>query len=144
MNQSKKINFRSYLSHPAKQIKYSFLVGVVLGSISFITNYYLYWKLTTFKWENDIDNNSLVKVMIKFNESIVENTMITFILSFGFSFVLMIVITHRFVGPFVAIKRFILANLNNENPKALKIRQTDEMHEIVELINLLAEKKSKE
>lgn len=136
-----KVFFRSFLSHPWKQAKYAFLIGGCLGLINILTLFFINYKMNSHKWENALDWQTITRVSLVLSDYMLDAALYSFAFGFLISFGLMIYITHRFVGPYVSIRRFINAHLNNENPPELKVRQSDEIHEIVELINLLVKKK---
>lgn len=137
-----KIFFRSFLSQPWKQAKYAFLVGFCFSAVNLVSLYYVNFKLKNHSWEATVDWNTISKVSLELDSYSIDAAIYGTLIGFSISFGLMIYITHRFVGPYVSIQRFIVAHLKNEHPADLRIRKNDEIHEIVELINLLAKKGS--
>ena len=138
-----KVWLRSYLSHPWQQIKYSLMAGAVIGITGIVFNIIFYFKLTHVKWERELDSHTITKVTLIIKDLLFDIGLYSFLCGFLVTFGLIIFITHKFVGPYVSIKRFIAAVLKGENPKPLKVRKNDEVHEIVEMINLLASKMKK-
>lgn len=136
-----KVFFRSFLSHPWKQAKYAFVIGVCLGLVNVLTLIFINYRMNNHKWEHSLDWQTISKVTLVLNDYMMDAAIYGLMSGFLLSFGLMIYITHRFVGPYVSIKRFIDGHLKNENPEDLRVRKGDEIHEIVELINLLAKKK---
>ncbi|MBL7545052.1 MAG: hypothetical protein JNL11_14640 [Bdellovibrionaceae bacterium] len=136
-----KVLFRSFLSHPWKQAKYAFLIGLCFSVINVSTLLFINQKLKNHHWEHALDWNTISKMTLVLDDYMLDAALYGIVIGFTVAFGLMIYITHRFVGPYVSIKRFIDAHLKNENPPSLKVRQSDEIHEIVELINRLAQKK---
>lgn len=141
MAQPNKIFFRSFLSHPWKQAKYAFVIAICFALVNTLTLVFLHTKLQEYKWEHALDWQTLSKVMLVLSDSMMDAALYGLLLGFILSFGVMIYITHRFVGPYISIKRFISAHLRNENPPDLRVRKGDEIHDVVELINLLAKKK---
>ncbi|MCK6597065.1 MAG: hypothetical protein L6Q37_01770, partial [Bdellovibrionaceae bacterium] len=60
--------------------------------------------------------------------------------AFVVTFFSSLIITHRFVGPFVSINRYVDALINNKFDEPLNLRTSDEMHEISGKLKILGQK----
>ena len=55
--------------------------------------------------------------------------------------VLSLHLSHRFVGPLYRIENILRNTIVNGKPPAIRIRENDELHDLVDLLNRLIEKK---
>ena len=119
-----------YLIYPEIQLKYAFIFsGIVVITLSFFfVGEFFYLSRGEIL---GIDPN----VIDGIRESIISFNVLVFIISSILTFLVSILITHRFLGPVVAIKR-ALENYKTGNQKfEIKIRKTDEAHLLVKLLN---------
>ncbi len=136
-----KVLIRSILTHPWKQAKYAFVIAVCFALVNVLTLFFINFKLEKHSWDHALDWQTISKVTLVLNDYMIDGAIYSLVIGFVLSFGIMIYITHRFVGPYVSIQRFIKSHLKNENPPDLRVRKNDEVHELIELINLLAKKK---
>lgn len=131
---------RNYLTHPWQQLKYSAIIGLFFSVLTLITNLRLYLNYSQISLPRELDSNTLYTTQLVLKELLIESTIETFIFTFLISLITVTLATHRFLGPLISIKRYIEDTIDGKNPKALKIRRSDELHELVELINKLTKK----
>ena len=118
-----------FVSHPKIQFKYAILNSLFVSGVILLSNL-----LVVYRLRNYADNQSDVEMDTALLYNITDFTMqmgfLTFLVSFFITFFSTIIITHRFVGPFISINRYVDSLINSKFDEGLNLRTSDEMHEI--------------
>ncbi len=119
-----------YLIYPEIQLKYAFIfTGIVVITLAFFfigEFFYLSRGESLGVEPNLIDG---------IKDSLISFNLLVLIISSVLTFLVSILITHRFLGPVIAIKR-ALENYKSDNQNfKIKIRKTDEAHLLVKILN---------
>lgn len=118
-----------FVSHPKIQFKYAILNSLFVSGVILLSNL-----LVVYRLRNYADNQSDVEMDTALLYNITDFTMqmgfLTFLVSFFITFFSTIIITHRFVGPFISINRYVDSLINSKFDESLTLRTSDEMHEI--------------
>lgn len=100
--------------------------------------------LVVYRLRSYADNQNDIEMDTALLYNITDFTMqmgfLTFLVSFFITFFSTIIITHRFVGPFVSINRFVDSLISQKYDETLNLRTSDEMHEIADKLNTLGER----
>lgn len=132
-------NYFGFISNPRIQFKYAILNSLFVSGVILLTNLIIIYQLKSFtsnQGDYEIDTG-LLKNMTDFT---LQLGIICFLMSFIVTFFSSLIITHRFVGPFIAINRYVEGLINNKYDEPLNLRNTDEMHEIAGKLKILGEK----
>lgn len=120
-----------YLLFPKIQLKYAF----IFSGIFFVTivvmicgQYYMLSRAEQYNLSQD--NLNLV------NMSLVYFNLVILVMSCLVCFILSILITHRFLGPTIGIKRALEAYKNDNTFKRINVRKSDEVQDLVETLNI--------
>lgn len=128
-----------FLSHPQIQLKYAFLNSLFVSGVILLSNLIVVYRL-----RNYADNQSDVEMDTALLYNVTDFTMqmgfLTFLVAFCITFFSTIIITHRFVGPFISINRYVDSLMNSRFDERLNLRTSDEMHEIAEKLITLGDR----
>lgn len=128
-----------FVSNPRVQFKYALLNSLFVSGVIFLTNLIVVYQLRSFAGDQsdyEVDS-TLLNNMTDFT---LQMGIISFLMAFIVTFFSSLIITHRFVGPFVAINRYVEALIKNKFDEPLNLRTSDEMHEIAGKLKTLGEK----
>ena len=128
-----------FVSNPRVQFKYALLNSLFVSGVIFLTNLIVVYRLRSFAGDQsdyEVDS-TLLNNMTDFT---LQMGIISFLMAFIVTFFSSLIITHRFVGPFVAINRYVEALIKNKFDEPLNLRTSDEMHEIAGKLKTLGEK----
>lgn len=130
-----------FISHPKIQFKYAFLNSLFVSGVILLSNL-----LVVYRLRNYADSQSDIEMDTALLYNITDFTMqmgfLTFLVSFFITFFSTIVITHRFVGPFIAINRYVDNLMQSKYDEKINLRTSDEMHEIAGKLNSLGDRLS--
>lgn len=128
-----------FVSNPRVQFKYALLNSLFVSGVIFLTNLIVVYRLRSFAGsQSDYEvDSTLLNNMTDFT---LQMGIISFLMAFIVTFFSSLIITHRFVGPFVAINRYVEALIKNKFDEPLNLRTSDEMHEIAGKLKTLGEK----
>ena len=130
MNSIKLAVSGKYLLFPKAQLKYAFIYSSIVFVIIIILmagQYYMLGQGEQFNLNQE--NLDLIRTsLLRFN--IVVLTMGCLI-----CFMLSILVTHRFLGPTISIKRTLDAYKKDKTFKKITVRKTDEIKDLVESLN---------
>ena len=128
-----------FISHPRIQFKYAILNSLFVSGVILLSNL-----LVVYRLRNYADSQSDIEMDTALLYNITDFTMqmgfLTFLVSFFITFVSTIVITHRFVGPFISINRYVDSIINGKFDEGLNLRTSDEMHEIAGKLKTLGDR----
>lgn len=100
--------------------------------------------LVVYRLRNYADSQNDIEMDTALLYNITDFTMqmgfLTFLISFIITFISTIVITHRFVGPFISINRYVDSIIANKFDEELSLRTSDEMHEIAGNLKTLGDR----
>ena len=137
MSADKRSRF-GFVTNPRIQFKYAFLNSLFVSGVILLTNLVVVYRLRSFTFQSEVEmDNLLLNNIIEFT---VQLGIISFLMAFVVTFFSSLVITHRFVGPFVSINRYVEALINNKFDEPLNLRTSDEMHEISGKLKILGQK----
>lgn len=130
MKLSRKLS--SYFLSNGSQLKYAAIISGVFLCFSAVH----YWLLSTLFLE-------IQQGLPSDNEVFLNSIFEKFLLSFSFIvffsavllFLIMVVITHRFLGPLIPISRALKEYFENCSAEQIVIRKTDELHDFVAFLN---------
>jgi len=132
--------WKNLLISPDTQIRYGalFLALAIMSNVALTllaTNIY-------FSWMNGTMDYSKTSVIV----TSLSLCLLAYILIYGFSFILGLLISHKTLGPTVAIQRYIEKLKEGKYGERMKLRESDEprMQEIAEALNALAAKLDRE
>lgn len=132
-------NYFGFISNPRIQFKYAILNSLFVSGIILLINLIIVYRLRSFASnQTDLDIDSAF--LYNMTDFTIQLGIITFLISFVVTFFTSLIITHRFVGPFISINRYVDALINNKFDEPLNLRTTDEMHEIVAKLKTLGDK----
>ena len=137
--------FKSIFVDPFKQFKFGlYMVGISIGFI--FASGYLFWLAFSDQYQQLIgifqvvDPNDAWELQL--NDVFKANAyrIITFFVVFIFvTFYMAFKLTHKYYGPLVSIERFIKELSNGNYSARVRIRKSDELHELVKKLNILAD-----
>ncbi|NUM58557.1 MAG: hypothetical protein HUU56_07995 [Bdellovibrionaceae bacterium] len=137
MSADKRSRF-GFVTNPRIQFKYAFLNSLFVAGVILLTNLVVVYRLRSFTFQSEVEmDNLLLNNIIEFT---VQLGIISFLMAFVVTFFSSLIITHRFVGPFVSINRYVDALINNKFDEPLNLRTSDEMHEISGKLKILGQK----
>ena len=133
-----------FLIYPKKQLKYAYFHFLTVCISVLIVNVVSYSKYTELvKNQTDLRANQF---LLEYVESLSWVTLGTLSFMGLFSFLFVIVLLHRFVGPVIPLLRHLDAILAGNFQHKTKLRESDELLEIAEKLNqvsdVLAKKKA--
>ncbi len=121
---------RRYLIFPRIQFKYAFvsalLMMVAMGCMMVLQSYFFNSALKPGVQRVDLERLQSMVLVLSF--------FLLFVAGF-LSFVVSILVTHRFLGPTFAIRRSLDAIRAGESSVEIKIREHDELRHLVQLLN---------
>lgn len=132
-------NYFGFVSNPKIQFKYAFLNSLFVSGVILLTNLIVVYRLRSFasqQSDTEIDTTFLYNL----TDFTIQLGLITFLVSFIVTFFSSLVITHRFVGPFISINRYVDGLINDKFDEPLNLRTSDEMHEVAGKLKTLGEK----
>ena len=120
----------NYILFPRIQIKYALMhSAIVLIAL-------LFCMLGEFYLLKRFDFQAMDPFMLASSkESLMQFNIILLLISTGLTFVVSILVTHRFLGPMIAIRRSLEQYKENQKIEKIVIRKTDEIHFIVDDLN---------
>ena len=143
--QAYKRNLKSTLIEPFKQIKFGlYIFGISIAFVSVCA--YLFVNAFHEQYEhvmglfNVVDPNLRWDLVL--NDVFKTNAIRVGILLTGYIAVLFGIIfrlTHRYYGPLISINRFVEQIGAGDYTKRVKIRERDELHDLVEQLNAMAD-----
>ena len=132
--------WKNLLISPASQVRY----GTIFLALAIMSNVVLTLIATNiyFSWMNGTMETTKAGVIV----TSLALCLLAYILIYGFSFLLGLLISHKTLGPTVAIQRYIEKLKAGQYGDRLKLREQDEprMQEIAEALNALAAKLERE
>lgn len=132
-------NYFGFVSNPRIQFKYAFLNSLFVSGVILLTNLIVVYRLRSFA-SNQGDIEVDTTFLYNLTDFTIQLGLITFLVSFIVTFFSSLVITHRFVGPFISINRYVEALINDKYDEPLNLRTSDEMHEVAGKLKTLGEK----
>lgn len=125
-----------FLSHPKIQLKYAFLNSLFVSGVILLSNLLVVYRLRNYAdSQNDLEMDTAL--LYNITDFTMQMGFLTFLVSFFITFFSTVIITHRFVGPFISINRYVESLMNSKYDEKLNLRTSDEMHEIADkLISL--------
>ncbi len=135
----KRIGTENYLPFPKIQLKYAgvFTFVVAMGLIFFMIG-----QTVALRAGENLSIDEVALAALK--SSLYTYNIVVIIVALVTTFLVSVLVTHRFLGPIVAIKRSLDHYQKEGTFKKISIRKTDEIHELVDLLNkFLYEKLSK-
>lgn len=132
-------NFFGFVSNPKIQFKYAFLNSLFVSGVILLTNLIVVYRLRSFagnQGDTEIDTTFLYNM----TDFTIQLGLVTFLISFIVTFFSSLVITHRFVGPFISINRYVEGLIHDKFDEPLNLRTSDEMHEVAGKLKTLGEK----
>jgi nitrogen fixation/metabolism regulation signal transduction histidine kinase len=127
-----------YLAFPRKQIKYAYLQFLIVGisfSLVSIVAYLKYSRLAS----GSLDTYATT-MLREYVVSLATMYLITMIVMGTFTFLVVIAVLHRFVGPINPLLRHLNSLLNDDFDQKTTLREGDELFELAEKLNQLSEK----
>jgi len=128
-----------FISHPRIQFKYAILNSLFVSGVILLSNLLVVYRLRSYAdSQSDIDMDAAL--LYNVTDFTMQMGFLTFLVSFFITFVSTIVITHRFVGPFIAINRYVDSIISGKFDEGLNLRTSDEMHEIAGKLKTLGDR----
>lgn len=128
-----------FISHPKIQFKYAILNSLFVSGVILLSNLLVVYRLRNYAdSQNDIEMDTVL--LYNITDFTMKMGFLTFLISFLITFVSTIVITHRFVGPFISISRYVDGLINSKYDEGLNLRTSDEMHEIAGKLKTLGDR----
>lgn len=124
------------ISHPKIQLKYAILNSLFVSGVILLANLLVVYRLRGYA-DNQSDIEMDTALLYNVTDFTMQMGFITFLVAFLITFFSTIVITHRFVGPFVSISRYVDSLVSSKYDEDLNLRTSDEMHEIAEKLKTL-------
>jgi hypothetical protein len=125
-----RIILKQLLIFPRVQIKYTAIyAGVTLVPILVLMASHFYFIHQLTRIDLSIEEMSFIR------QNSIELNIFIFIVTAILVVLISILVTHRFLGPFIAIKRGLDSYLIDKKNPNIKIRKTDEAHSLVAQIN---------
>ncbi|MBL7672481.1 MAG: hypothetical protein JNM39_18530 [Bdellovibrionaceae bacterium] len=125
-----RIILKQLLIFPKIQLKYTAIYAcVTLAPILVLMACHSYFIHQLTRVDLSIEEMSLIR------QNSIELNIFIFVLTSIFVVLISILVTHRFLGPFIAIKRGLDSYLIDRKNPNIKIRKTDEAHSLVAQIN---------
>ena len=119
-----------YLLFPRIQLKYAFIyIGIVFTTMSILIagQYYMLGQGEQFSLNQE--NLDIIRmILVRFN-------IVILVLSCLICFLLSILVTHRFLGPTIGIKKALDNYKKDKTFKKITIRKTDEIQDLVDTLN---------
>ncbi len=133
-----KRKLRNYYVNPITQRKFAAqMLAVVLGSVALL-NFFSLWKIN--QLTSLLSNaKAMDSIRTEYSAFMVWICLGAFLGVGLFSFVISLLMSHRFVGPMIAIERQLLAMAQGDFRGRLKLRKDDEMKIIAQRLNELAD-----
>jgi len=126
---------KKYLTHPNIQLKYSFLAAITVSICVLLSHFVLFYFLSSFLFQvYQTDAQSAAQIS-KLVEMSAVFSFVLFLVIFFLTFFVSILITHRFLGPMISIRRHFERLKSGDFSRPLQVRRTDEVHDLVEMIN---------
>lgn len=138
-------NFRSTVIEPFKQIKFGlYVIGVAVAFVGICA--FMFVLAFTEQYQHVMGIFNVVDPSMKW-ELVTNDVFYTNAIRIGLIFGLFIAVllgvvfrlTHRYYGPLVSIERFVEHFAAGDYKRRCKIREKDELHGLVEKLNLMAE-----
>lgn len=126
--------FRNYILFPEIQLKYSFLNAAIVTICLAIATFLL--SIAASKAQTLADTDELRKALASMGNLLIAFNIFLTIAAGIFSFVVNIIITHRFVGPMVAIRRF-LEDLQGKQKAKLILREHDALKPLADFMETI-------
>jgi HAMP domain-containing protein len=138
-------NLKSTVIEPFKQIKFGlYVIGISVAFVGICA--FMFVSAFTEQYQHVMGIFNVVDPNLKWelvtNDVFKTNAMKIGILFAAFIVVLFFVVfklTHRYYGPLVSIERFVDEFARGDYSKRAKIREKDELHSLVEKLNLMAD-----
>jgi len=128
-----------FISHPRIQLKYAILNSLFVSGVILLSNLLVVYRLRNYAdSQNDIEMDTAL--LYNITDFTMQMGFLTFLISFIITFISTIVITHRFVGPFISINRYVDSIIANKFDEELSLRTSDEMHEIAGNLKTLGDR----
>jgi hypothetical protein len=128
-----------FISHPKIQFKYAILNSLFVSGVILLSNLLVVYRLRSYAdSQSDIEMDTAL--LYNITDFTMQMGFLTFLISFFITFFSTIIITHRFVGPFISINRFVDSLITSKFDEQLVLRTTDEMHEIADKLKTLGER----
>ena len=133
---------KSWLVEPYRQVKLGlmFLIVNLIFSVLILGTfgYYVYDMYTTVSTYFNLSHDQSVSMMSKFTVPIFVGLalMTLFVLT---TLMISIKYTHQIYGPLVSIHRFLDAILEGRRPEQLQLRQSDQLKDLADKLNTIAE-----
>lgn len=128
-----------FISHPKIQLKYAILNSLFVSGVILLSNLLVVYRLRSYA-DNQSDIEMDTALLYNITDFTMQMGFLTFLVSFFITFFSTIIITHRFVGPFVSINRFVDSLINAKYDENLTLRTSDEMHEIAGKLKTLGDR----
>lgn len=128
-----------YISHPKIQFKYAFLNSLFVSGIILLANLIVVYQLRSYA-QSQPESESDVAMLLNITDFTLKMGFMTFAVAFLITFFSTLIITHRFVGPFISINRYIESLLKDDFDAKLHLRDSDEVHEVAEKLKSLSVK----
>lgn len=136
----KRRRFFTFVAVPKVQFRYALYSGLLVSVFILLT-----YLLIVIKLQNAIgtaadatsaDGLILVSIVEYLRSAVFAITAI----AFSITFLAALIITHRFVGPSIAMQHFIEDMINGTANRKLRFRKNDELNELADSLNRLHEK----
>ena len=128
-----------FLSHPKIQLKYAILNSFFVAGVILLSNLLVVYRLRQHaEGQSDVEMDTTL--LFNITDFTMQMGFLTFMVSFFITFFSTIIITHRFVGPFIAINRYVDSLISSKFDDDLNLRTTDEMHEISAKLKTLGDR----
>lgn len=134
---------RRYIVSKKFQLRYVKLILLVVFLTAFVTGFSIYynsWVLLGEKLATVYPQGRLVALFNTVNIRLAFNLLIVIILCTAIG----ILTSHKIAGPLYRIKLFLGRMIEGDYSGRLRLRKNDELHDLAEIINRLAEKLEKE
>lgn len=128
-----------FISHPKIQFKYAILNSLFVSGIILLSNLLVVYRLRHYA-DSQGDVEMETALLYNITDFTMQMGFLTFLVAFFITFFSTIIITHRFVGPIVAINRYVDSLIAAKFDENLNLRASDEMHEIAGKLKTLGDR----
>lgn len=128
-----------FISNRQIQFKYAILNSLFVAGVILLANLVVVYRLRTYaEGQSDIEMDTTL--LYNITDFTMKMGFLTFAIAFVITFISTLVITHRFVGPFTAMNRYVDGLIDNKFDVPLNLRSSDEMHEVADKLKTLGQR----